>query len=227
MLFAGTIRISGKTVAFQQDFVVEVNFLASQLLLSELYAAQLLSAGMSRQPLYGNRPGPDTAIIIYHEERLAMLACLQLIFDPRIDSAVGPLEILARFGQELQTSHTDLGGGKQGTLAERVMVDLDATKATLSHQKAAISALTTGQPLPPSYPQQQQQSGGAGVNLEMLQLRASSLTVERQSLAHVLFLMAYSRKLRKKEIQELVRWLARQTQEMIDGDEAVVGHLVA
>jgi hypothetical protein len=69
-------------------------------------------------------------------ERLDMLACLQLNFDPAVplsnSLSDSPLEILLLFGQDLKRSIVDLGLNREGTLVERIMVALDITRDTIS-----------------------------------------------------------------------------------------------
>lgn len=169
-----------------------------------------------------------------------MLACLKLIFDPAV-SQNGPLEVLERFGRELKGSLVDLGGGKEGSLVERIMVDIEGTKGLIAQLQAQANQATLGGAGPgpstlsntnlftPQQSQQQQPSstGGAKLSLEMTQERVTSLKLERKSLGHVLFLLAYSRNLRKKEIQAVVRWLSKQSGTAGDGEEVMLGYLVA
>jgi nuclear pore complex protein Nup205 len=233
----GTIKIGSKTVKLNAEFIAETLFLSSQLNLSELLACNLLRSGIALQSRHGNRPASDTAVIIFHGERADMLACLKLIFDPQVSGAGGSLELLDRFGAELKGSLVSLGQGKEGSLAERIMVDLEATNEIV-HQlvgsvgqgapsSSSSTAAAHNQFAPPPPQQGAQAGGGAKLSLEMTQQRITSLKQERKALGHVLFLMSYSRNLRKKEVQGVVRWLSRQSGEGAEGDDVLIGYMVA
>ncbi|KAL7408793.1 nucleoporin Nup186/Nup192/Nup205 [Mrakia frigida] len=226
----GTVKIGSKTVRINPEFIAETLFLSSQLGLSELLSVHLLRSGIALQSRHGNRPASDTAVIIFHMERLDMLACLKLIFDPAVGGGGGALEVLDMFGRELVESTVNLGGGKEGRLVERAMLDLESTKETVGKLLQSLGAggasstttVANNQFAPPPPP-----SGGAKLSLEMTQERISSLKQERKSLGHVLFLMSYSRKLRKREVQRVVQWLSRQGGEGLEGDDVLIGYMVA
>lgn len=228
--FSGTVKIGSKTVRINPEFIAETLFLSSQLGLSELLSVHLLRSGIALQSRHGNRPASDTAVIIFHMERLDMLACLKLIFDPAVGGGGGALEVLDMFGRELVESTVNLGGGKEGRLVERAMLDLESTKETVGKLLQSLGAggasstttVANNQFAPPPPP-----SGGAKLSLEMTQERISSLKQERKSLGHVLFLMSYSRKLRKREVQRVVQWLSRQGGEGLEGDDVLIGYMVA
>ena len=225
LLSAGTIKIGSKTVKLNAEFIAETLFLSSQLNVSELLAANLLRSGIALQSRHGNRPASDTAVIIFHAERADMLACLKLIFDPAVSGQAGSLELLDRFGAELKGSLVSLGQGKEGSIVERIMVDLEATKE-VAHQ--LNNSLNQGAPSTSSAAHNQfappppaQGTGGAKLSLEMTQQRITALKQERKALGHVLFLMSYSRNLRKKDVQAVVRWLSRQSGEGQEGDDVL------
>lgn len=162
-----------------------------------------------------------------------MLAALKLIFEPAVAQG-GPLEVLQRFGQELKSSAVNLGGGKEGSLVERAMLDLEATKETAKKLVQSFGAapassylVANNQFAPPPPPPGSVPAGGAKLSLEMTQERISSLKEERKSLGHVLFLMSYTRNLRKKEVQGVVRWLSRQSGEGSEGEDVLIGYMVA
>lgn len=216
------------------EFIAETLFLSSQLNLSELLAANLLRSGIALQSRHGNRPASDTAVIIFHGERADMLACLKLIFDPQVNGQGGSLELIDRFASELKGSLVSLGQGKEGSLVERIMVDLESTKETVHQLVGSVgqgppsaSTAAHNQFAPPPPAQGAGGGGGAKLSLEMTQQRISSLKQERKGLGHVLFLMSYSRNLRKKEVQAVVRWLSRQSGEGAEGDDVLIGYMVA
>jgi hypothetical protein len=173
-------------------------------------------------------------------ERLDMLACLQLIFDPAVflSSSLpeSPLEILLLFGQDLKRSLVDLGSNREGSLVERIMVDLDLTRDTISSLQASINNPSSSsapqnpgnnQFAPPSGAGAGAEQGGQGTKLsvEMLRERVASLKLERKGLGHVLYLLSYGRSLRKKEVQGMIRWLAKNGGEGSVEDEGMVGYM--
>jgi hypothetical protein len=169
-----------------------------------------------------------------------MLACLQLIFDPAVflSSSLpeSPLEILLLFGQDLKRSLVDLGSNREGSLVERIMVDLDLTRDTISSLQPSINNPSSSsapqnpgnnQFAPPSGAGAGAEQGGQGTKLsvEMLRERVASLKLERKGLGHVLYLLSYGRSLRKKEVQGIIRWLAKNGGEGSVEDEGMVGYM--
>lgn len=59
----------------------------------------------------------------------------------------------------------------------------------------------------------------------MIRERVASLKDERKGLGHVLYLLSYGRSLRKKEVQGIVRWLAKQDGEGKIEDDGIVGYM--
>lgn len=185
-------------------------------------------------------------ILIYHMERLDMLACLQLIFDPAVFASSSipesPLEILSLYGQDLKGTLVDLGSNREGSLAERIMIDLDLTRETINATLSQIASSSSSASAVTNMGHNQfapqttlglggATAGGAAsatpakLSTEMLQERIASLKLERKGLGHVLFLMSYGRSLRKKEVQGVVRWLAKQGGEGSTEDDGMVGYI--
>ncbi|CDZ97366.1 Uncharacterized conserved protein [Phaffia rhodozyma] len=233
----GSIKIKGKSSTLNPEFIAETLFLSTELSLSELYCAHLLRAGIKLQSRYGNRPATETAVLLFHMERLDMLACLHLIFDPAVmtEGVDGSaLDGLRAFGKDLKGSIAELDGGKEGSLVERALLDLDHTKDSIKKLQGSIDsvsgrgALTTGYSFN-STPTATSSATPAGPKLspEVIQERVFSLKGERNALGHFLFLMSYTRNMRKKEVQSLIRWLAKLEKDDVEGEErGLVGYLV-
>lgn len=173
---------------------------------------------------------------MYHMERLDMLACLHLIYDPAVYTEGVPgscLQGLKSFGRDLKGTLTTLEGGKEGSLVERALIDLDLTKeavkklqSTLAAAPGAGAITAPNLSLGPSGGYSAV-SNGLKLSPEVNQERVFSLKEERNSLGHFLFLMSYTRNLRKKEVQSLMRWLAKLDKEEVEVDErGLMGYLV-
>lgn len=174
--------------------------------------------------------------MLWESERLDLVELLKLLFDERAwrDRAGEPAAVVRSFSQELRGSLVALEGGKEGSLAERLLADIELLKATaldLRKQLAAAAtaanaaaptpashpgAFNTFAPAPPpqaALPAASGQGGGdVGKPLpaDIIQERLNSVRSTRQGLGNVLYLLAQAGWLRKKELQQAVRWLARQ-----------------
>ncbi|PWZ02432.1 hypothetical protein BCV70DRAFT_198714 [Testicularia cyperi] len=75
-LEAGKITIDGKTQQLNADFAQQSLLLSRELAVSEHYAASLLQHGLAGRAKWA-RPAVEVACILYHREKLALLACLK------------------------------------------------------------------------------------------------------------------------------------------------------
>ena len=215
---AGTVNIKGVPNRVNQDFIKEALFLSQELGVGERFAAALLQCGMQSKARH-DRPAAETALLVFHTERHFMLACLELIFKGALDDALeerGMRGLLEKYSVDILSEEVALGPGKgKGSLAEKVLVQIDSVQAEIAKQRAILTgapALSTAV-LPSTFSLGATSSVAKPVSAtklsdEMTSERIRCLRQERQGLGQILFLISYSRQLRKPEIIKTARWLA-------------------
>lgn len=234
----GSLKIGSKTISLDATFITDSLQLSSTLNLSELVSASLHRSALANVQKY-SRPALDTGVLMFEAERLDKLELLKILFDPSWRDRQGEqAEVVRRFAGELRGTLVALDGGKEGSLVERLMVDLDLLKVVALDVRAAVSkaSLAVGQQPPPptSNPSlfnsfappppaaTTATSSPDAISLDVQKERLSALRAQRQGLGHVLFLMQVGGMMRKKEVQSCVRWLSRQSGVSAKGKEVEV-----
>jgi nuclear pore complex protein Nup205 len=136
----GKATISGQQKTYNNDFVQEALFLAAQLDCSERHAAGILDQVLSGYPNDDPVESAHKAVQQFYSSRQHVLAALQLILDSAmgvnvVDPAVRTR--LANYVIALVGTVTDLGGGKRGTLAEKILQQIDASASLMQKQQAS------------------------------------------------------------------------------------------
>jgi nuclear pore complex protein Nup205 len=150
----GKVGIRGKSLLFNDDFKHETLFLAQELDISERFCAHLLDHVMIREPNLGRSATAEKAVLVFHEERRAKLACLRLILEkafPEEGDSVRPgtSEMLQKYALDLLDANYQMGKDSKtkGRLAVKTLLEIDNIKSTISKQVSALqSALGTADP---------------------------------------------------------------------------------
>ena len=230
---SGTINIDGQTQSLNADFSQQTLLLARELAVSERYAASLLQAGIAGRARWG-RGASDVACILFHRERLALLACLKDLFRNALTLPFEPEAEAQHLGTKMEQLVESLvamevsvgpatSRGTKMTLPERILAEIDAVKNSISRVQNSLRAGNTS--LQPS-------TGGllgigssntanntaASARLgDDIQLeRLGWLQQERRELGHMLYLLAISSLLSTDNIHALIRWLAAVKPEQSD-----------
>ncbi|KAA1100620.1 hypothetical protein PGTUg99_029313 [Puccinia graminis f. sp. tritici] len=208
------------------DFTHEALYLSEQLELSENQCAILLQHGMSRKARYG-RPNADSAVIIYYQERSALLNFLKLIFqpaDPENDDC-GLSEELERFRNSLVNSRS--ASIKQDTWISKVLKEIEQSKNQIIKLKTQLTSSSTSN----TYGAQSMNNTTGAFNFgsisttpqraaeksnevvvkfsdEIVQRMLEQHQSERRELGQILYLIAFSRLLSKENLLSLVDYLA-------------------
>jgi nuclear pore complex protein Nup205 len=135
---------------FNDDFKQETLFLSQELDISELFCAELLDHTMARDPNLGKSATAEKAVIIYHEERAELLACLRKILEDAMNSDSMPSrlsQMLQKFAVEIIASEIDIGSVK-GRLVGKILAEIDNLKGTITKQRVALQSATSN----PSFP---------------------------------------------------------------------------
>ena len=86
LFLLGTIFINEVENKINLEFIAESMFVSQQMEVCETTAAQLLHMGIERRRRFGGRPPAETAVIMFFEQRSALLASLHLIAKGAIDA---------------------------------------------------------------------------------------------------------------------------------------------
>lgn len=219
--------------------------LASELLVSEHYAASLLQQGLVDRAKWG-RPAVEVACILHHRERLALLACLKELLRNALTMPFEEDVEAQRVGMKMEqlveslvsietsvTSGTPTPLQRKVTLAERVLVEIDNVKRSVASVKASLqspNSNTANQGI------QTQTSNflGLGTSQSAAQLASTStlrsgrlsdeiqldrlgwLREERRELGHILYLLSISSLLTPSNISAILRHLAAVSAETYD-----------
>ncbi|MCO5590252.1 hypothetical protein L7F22_044221 [Adiantum nelumboides] len=193
---SGKVVIEGVTHSLNADFAQQSIALSQHLQISERYAASLLQAGMQARAKWG-RGAVEIACILFHRERLDAIACLKELIDGAAtlqqDEDVQARKLGAKMQQLVDAI---LSSSPQGTtLVQRILNEINETKSRMERVHQSLRGTSN---------QQQQPSLGDDVQLQMLRM----LRKERQDLAHVLFLLSFSKALGSNGILAISAWLA-------------------
>ncbi|KAI8456250.1 nucleoporin Nup186/Nup192/Nup205 [Phakopsora pachyrhizi] len=213
-VYQGTLR------SHAADFTQEALYLSEQLELSENQCAILLQHGMSRKSRYG-RANADSAVIIYYQERSALLRCLKLIFQP-IDSEEmresGISEELERFRSGFVNSYAKASDSV--SWVKKVFQTIEQSKQQIEKLKKQLTAgpgnatngnyfvgsfnLGTAESRIPS------DSNNIVVKFsdEIVQKMLEQHQSERRELGQIIYLIGFTRLLRRDQLLHLVDALA-------------------
>ncbi|KAN0063404.1 hypothetical protein ACQY0O_004570 [Thecaphora frezii] len=230
---SGTITIDGVAQSLNADFSQQTLLLAKELAVSERYAASLLQAGIAGRARWG-RGASEVACILFHREKLALLACIKdlfrnaltLPFEPEVETQqLGTkMEQLVESLVAMEVPVGTAANRKKVTLPERILAEIDLVKESIRRVQASLRAANNGS-----------STGGAGGFLgigsstgnassvqgarlgDEIQLeRLAWLQQERRELGHMLYLLAISSLLSTSNIAALIRWLAAAKPEQPD-----------
>lgn len=144
---SGKATIGGQQKTYNNDFVQEALFLAAQLDCSERLAAGILDQVLSGYPNDDPVGSTIKAAQRFYSGRQHVLTTLQLVLNSAMGiSAIHPAvqSKVADYIIALVGTTTTLSGGKQGTLGEKIIQQID-TCATLiqKHQASQRNADST------------------------------------------------------------------------------------
>ncbi|KAB5590005.1 Nuclear pore complex protein [Ceratobasidium theobromae] len=216
-LKSGKATIGGQQKTYNNDFVQEALFLAAQLDCSERLAAGILDQVLSGYPNDDPVGSTIKAAQRFYSGRQHVLTTLQLVLNSAMGiSAIHPAvqSKVADYIIALVGTTTTLSGGKQGTLGEKIIQQID-TCATLiqKHQASQRNADSTTV------------IGANGVYkfaAERYGEIVSALQNERRCLSHLLFVLAGSGELGANEVVRMVSWMAA-----ISPDDPSMIHVLA
>ncbi|KAG8742094.1 hypothetical protein FRC10_002030 [Ceratobasidium sp. 414] len=202
-LRSGKATIGGQQKTYNNDFVQEALFLAAQLECSERHAAGILDQVLSGYP--NDDPVKSAVKVIdrFHTCRRHALDTLRLV----LESAMGVHQVnaevrtrLTDYAVALVGTVTDLGGGRRGTLAEKILQQIDKSLALLQGQQAnqrnADSTTVIGA------------NNVYKFGSDIYAARVLAFQSERRQLGYLLFVLAGSGELRASEVVRMVSWLA-------------------
>ncbi|SPO25969.1 related to nucleoporin [Ustilago trichophora] len=239
---SGKITINGNTQNLNPDFAQQSLLLARQLAVSENFAASLLQQALAGRAKWG-RPAVEVACILYHRERLALLACLKELlrnaltmpFEEDVEAQrMGmKMEQLVESLVSIETSVGSSTSTRKVTLAERILAEIDNVKQSAVRVKASLespNANTANQSiqtqtsnflgLGTSQSASQPASTSTAINGRLsdeIQLdRLGWLREERRELGHLLYLLSISSLLTPSNISAILRWLAAVSAETYD-----------
>ncbi|CBQ72892.1 related to nucleoporin [Sporisorium reilianum SRZ2] len=236
---SGKITINGNTQNLNPDFAQQSLLLARELNVSEHFAASLLQQGLAGRAKWG-RPAVEVACILYHRERLALLACLKELlrnaltmpFDDDVEAQRMGFK-MEQLVESLVSIETSVGSAststRKVTLAERILVEIDSAKQAATRVKASLEAapnqaiqtqtsnfLGLGSSQSTTQPASASTSISGRLSDEIQLDRLGWLREERRELGHLLYLLSISSLLTPSNISAILRWLAAVSAETHD-----------
>ncbi|KAG8791523.1 hypothetical protein FRC12_008949 [Ceratobasidium sp. 428] len=202
-LKSGKATIGGQQKTYNNDFVQEALFLAAQLDCSERHAAGILDQVLSGYP--NDNPVESAVKVVdqFHACRRHALDTLRLVLESAMGMHPVNAEVRTRltdYAVALVGTVTSLDGGKRGTLAEKILQQIDKSLVLLQRQQAnqrnADSTTVIGT------------NNVYKFGSDIYAARAVSLQDERQHLGYLLFVLAGSGELRAAEVVRMVSWLS-------------------
>lgn len=211
---SGKVVIEGVTHSLNADFAQQSIALSQHLQVSERYAASLLQAGMQARAKWG-RGAVEIACILFHRERLDAIACLKELVDGAATLQQYEDVQARKLGAKMQQLvDAILSSSPQGTtLVQRILNEINETKTRMERVHQSLRGATTTN---------QQSSLSDDIQLQMLRM----LKKERQDLAHVLYLLSYSKALGSNGILAISAWLANVKKETEYNDTIVIYLLI-
>lgn len=240
---SGKITISGNTQSLNPDFAQQSLLLARELVVSEHFAASLLQQGLAGRAKWG-RPAVEVACILYHRERLALLACLKELlrnaltmpFDEDLEAQRMGLK-MEQLVESLVSIEASVGSTSTSTrkltLAERILAEIDNVKQSTAHVKASLESpgsnianqgiqtqtsnfFGLGSSQTAKQPSSTSTASGGRLSDEIQLDRLGWLREERRELGHLLYLLSISSLLTTSNILAILRWLAAVSAETYD-----------
>ncbi|KAF8305838.1 hypothetical protein DL93DRAFT_2120780 [Clavulina sp. PMI_390] len=192
---SGTLPSSrGGVTLFSTNFKQGVLSLSNALHASERFCATLLEDNITDVTQPVDETTVQSAILSYHQERVALLRCLRLIFELATRSDATPSrsrEFLQRYMFDMLKGPYKLGsevGAATGTLAAKLLFEIDATKRKIE-----------GQP----------QITADDIASRWSKAIKQALYESRHQLGHLLYLVAAAGQLQAQDLTSLVRWLSK------------------
>ncbi|KAG0038296.1 hypothetical protein BGZ82_000603 [Podila clonocystis] len=166
----GSPEIDGKPRTVNEQFIIDAILLSDQLEMDEYAAASLLQHGIQNQSRF-DRTAVETAITLFHHERLHLLNCIYTL----IDTSIG-LGSLSDFSRAIDSFRKDLLDSSKGNLPTKALAQiesLDKKATTLKNSMTETSALV------------------AQMGLSINEDRLDYIKQERALLATILFGIAF------------------------------------
>ncbi|KAK9701139.1 hypothetical protein K7432_011854, partial [Basidiobolus ranarum] len=190
----GKPLINNVTHNVNDQFINEAIILSDELNVDEYFSATLLQFGMQLRSRF-DRPAAETAILLYHSERIYLLNCLNLIIKGAYDEGLA-LEVRTLF-EEYTTSLIFSTVKKQNspsnlTYPRKVLETIESLKnniALLKEHGTMSGSNTTQQ--------------ATILSEDCTKERVEKFSDERKELAHILFLISYQRQLDSEEIMAI------------------------
>ncbi|KAI5480028.1 nuclear pore complex protein Nup205 [Pseudohyphozyma bogoriensis] len=206
-----TYVATGTSYPAGQALAKEILFLSDTLSASEDLCASLVSFGINAQP-HSGRGRAESGLVVYLTERASLLRCLQAIWRGALSAderlvASGVQQILERETEELTGGKgreviVEPATKRKGTWVEKIVTELDRSKALTDSLRATIHRQGPSTALIPS-------THGASFSDETNEMRIQQHTEERNSLGQLLFLIGAARQMSKSELLLLTRQLSQ------------------
>ncbi|TIB79211.1 hypothetical protein E3Q23_00370 [Wallemia mellicola] len=168
----GNATISGVLHKVNKDFINQALQLSSTLNISHHLASSLLQHGMQRCSRYQTTP-LETAVILFHSERLELVRCLQLIIngstDPNLQQS-GLMDVLNNFTVQL--------------------IQNNFINTLISSLKSLKNPQITS----------------TGLNDAVTAESINFITLQRQELAHLLYLFAFNQQMSQSDITSVINY---------------------
>ncbi|KAF9427738.1 hypothetical protein BGZ76_002209 [Entomortierella beljakovae] len=133
----GSPVIKGKKRTVNEDFISEAMILSDQLKIDEYIAASLLEYGIEQKARY-DRTAVETAIILFHRERIALLQTIHIILDTS-----STFDSPSEFSRAIGTFREDLLDSSKGDLANRALKLIEALEKKSITLKNTLSETST------------------------------------------------------------------------------------
>ncbi|KAF9189954.1 hypothetical protein BGZ51_008696 [Haplosporangium sp. Z 767] len=184
----GSPVIEGKVRTVNEQFISDAILLSDQLEMDEYAAASLLQHGLQHQARF-DRSAVETAIILFHRERVALLLLIYAILDTSttFDSAT-------EFSKAIIPFRNDLLDASRGNLASKALQSiesLDKKATTLKNSMTETSTLV------------------AQLGMPINEDRLDYIKQERALLATILFAVAFYHELSNNAIKSTITALKK------------------
>ncbi|KAG9120729.1 hypothetical protein FRC07_003660, partial [Ceratobasidium sp. 392] len=202
-LKSGKATIGGQQKTYNNDFVQEALFLAAQLDCSERYAAGILEQVLSGYP--NDDPVASAVKVVdqFHACRRHALDTLRLVLESAMGMHPVNAEVQTRltdYAVALVETTTELGGSRRGTLAVKILQQINKSRVLLqqqqNNQRNADSNTVIGT------------NNIHKFGSDIYAACVTSFQDERQLLGYLLFILAGSGKPCAGEVVHRVSWLA-------------------
>ncbi|CAJ0632250.1 13929_t:CDS:10 [Entrophospora sp. SA101] len=205
----GTVIINKFEYKFPPDIITETISISDFLKVDELFAATLFYHGTKNCTKFG-RSAPETAILLFLQERGYLLVCLSILIGNSYndDIDLSAREKLANF----TNSVVDLISryNKNVTFARKLMSYIDKLKVELTELEGRLEQLTTQSQTLISKEQLEELNKGfilVNFNADATKDRIRQTSIQRRYLAYNLWLYTYNYLLNPIEVIELTKML--------------------